>query len=69
MEFFIKMNPKAKDYLQPGSELKMTFGGRPTWVTITRFEEDKIFIKAEGEDERHLQNLFEKRVKEFNAKN
>lgn len=54
------MNPKAKDVLRPGNELRITLGEKDIWVTVIRFEEDKIFVKAEGEDEKYLQDLYVK---------
>lgn len=67
MEFYLKVNPQAKNYLKTGNELQISIAEKLMWVTVTRIEEDKVFLKVTGENEKYLESLYEKKAKDINT--
>jgi hypothetical protein len=68
MEFYIKTRPEFIDSYQVGIEIKLSMGDRFIWVTVSKIEDDNVFIKAIGKDEIYLQSLLEEKTSTFSIR-
>lgn len=64
MEFFIKTKPEHREHFQIGMQIQLSMNERLIWFTITKIEEENVFLKS-IEDEKYLETLFEEKTRSF----